>query len=83
MTGTVTGRGLIVVCDFEAIDRARLASLLTWADLARAASLSPTTVGRLRHLPWVRVGTLDRVAGVLGVPVQTLVKGHDVPRRYR
>ena len=62
MTGVGVGRGLIVVCDFEAVDRARFAQLLTWAELAREASLSPTTVARLRRTPRVRLGTLDRVA---------------------
>ena len=75
MTGVGVGRGLIVVCDFEAVDRARVAQVLAWAEFAREASLSPTTVARLRRTPRVRLGTLDRVADVLGMPVRSLVFG--------
>lgn len=67
--------GIVVDCDFGAVDAARRSSFLTWSDLARLAGLSETTLYRMRHQGKVRVSTLDRVATACGVDLHLLLAG--------
>jgi transcriptional regulator with XRE-family HTH domain len=63
----------------EAIRRARMErALITQEELARRAGIAASTVNRIER-GWAepRFGTLRKIAAVLGVEPQELVKGGD------